>query len=150
MSNDPRNPPGPSRETLKALLGTVKSYMKAKDEGIRIAKGKVQQVLRPRKFCKICGLTFDRVFMDPNADIELQPEICKKCDGELKEGWIALVSHKEAQPIWIRGTGDLEKYRGSILHVSHEVYVAYLNRMKELKRSKDNGQQQQQRPTEPD
>lgn len=146
--SDNQPSPGPSRQTLAGLLGSMKTYMKAKDAGIRIAKGKVKQVLRPRKFCKLCGRTWDRVFIDPSdSDNEMTAEICENCGKMLQDGFVAVVSSKEPQPIWMRASGDLSEYAGSVMHVSHEVYAAALARFKELERENksktDNGEQQQ-------
>jgi hypothetical protein len=133
MSETPPNT-GPSRKTLENLLGTMATYMDAKDKGARIAKGKVHQVLRPRKFCKVCGALWDRKFVDPDVDTEMEGDICKKCDGMLKEGYVAVVCAKEPTAIWMRGVDELKPYSGSIMHVSHETFVAARNRIKELEK----------------
>ena len=135
MSNESQNS-GPSRKTLEGLLGTMQTYMQAKDKGVRMAKGKVQQVLRPRKFCKVCGALWDRKFVDPADDTEMESAICAKCDGMLKEGYVAVVCAQEPTAIWMRGVDEIENWAGSIMHVSHGTFVAARNRIKELEREK--------------
>ena len=75
-------------------------------------------------------------------DTDLDAEICKKCNGMLAEGYVAIVSSQAPQPIWTK-QADLQEFAGTILHVSSEVYAAAVGRIKELEAIKkgDNGQQ---------
>ena len=71
MTEDSPQIPGPSRQTLKNLRGMLPSFIKGMEQKRTIGKGKAGMLARPHKCCKVCGLLWDRKFVDPRADIAI-------------------------------------------------------------------------------
>jgi len=98
---------------LRDFLPSLKKGIK---EGKLFGKGKVS---KPRKMCKVCGTLWDHVRVTAETEVKVRGEFCASCDVKLKAGMIALVySDRYA---FVRSKGNLDDFKGTLLHVSEHV-----------------------------
>lgn len=115
MSETPNT--GPSRDTLRALKAFLPSLKKGIKDGSLTGKGKVS---KPRKMCKVCGKLWDFMRVPTGSNTLVAGDFCAKCDSMLKEGLLALVYADKFA--FIVPPPELEDLRGTIVHVSLEVF----------------------------
>lgn len=81
---------GPSDSTLRSLHGMLPSLKVGIEKG-KISGGghKVATLKRPRKNCPVCLTGWD--WAAEGDEFQMQAAVCERCEGLLKEGFIALV-----------------------------------------------------------
>ena len=120
------------------------SFIKGMEQKRTIGKGKAGMLARPHKCCKVCGLLWDRKFVDPRTDIAIQPDNCGVCDGKLQQGLIAFVCGDMYAFAEAPADGYLNDFKGSMIHVSPNVMEEISKHVKLQK--KDAGETPQDDP----
>lgn len=83
-------PVGPDPETLRRLHEQLPDFVEHEEEKRIFAGQKPVSKSRAHKCCKVCGKLFDYRIIENTVLPDLA--VCSKCQKELDNGWIALVS----------------------------------------------------------
>lgn len=85
---------GPNLNTLRGLAGMLPTFAKGVVERKVSGKGaKVAPSKRPTKTCPVCFAAWDwqPIGVELGDEFATSSQVCSRCDGILKEGYIAIV-----------------------------------------------------------
>jgi len=127
--------PGPSSETLRTLRSLLPNLKKGLKDGSLRGRGKPGLVTKPRKMCKVCGKLWDHIRVQSGTQTTVQGDFCAECEPKLKAGMIAVVWQDKYA--FVESGGKLEDFKGTILHVSEEVWKELEKQFNEKAKSND-------------
>ena len=73
------------RRAMRVMRGEVQRI-----EKITRVRSKLNYAKLPRRYCSVCGKTFDEAIIDPKTNI--QASLCVTCDQTLKKGYTAVIT----------------------------------------------------------